>query len=108
MKGWYRENKEAHIARVGKNNARYYARNRQIVDEIKSAPCLDCGRVFPPCAMDFDHISDDKVDDISRMVTSGVSEDTLRLEISKCEVVCACCHRVRTHNRREEAKAIRI
>ena len=30
-------------------------RRRVLILELKSKPCLDCGNVFPPECMDFDH-----------------------------------------------------
>jgi hypothetical protein len=49
--------------------------------------------------MDFDHISDNKSFTIS---DGSVNQSIERLitEIKKCEVVCANCHRIRTHKRR--------
>jgi hypothetical protein len=47
--------------------------------------------------MDFDHVGDDKILDISHMRRHNL--DKLRAEIAKCEVVCACCHRIRTFTR---------
>lgn len=61
---------------------------------IKDKPCLDCGLSFPPCAMDFDHVRDTKVRDISQMSLSPWPK--VIEEISKCDLVCACCHRIRT------------
>jgi hypothetical protein len=51
--------------------------------------------------MDFDHISGEKIGIISAMVNEPhhYSWDALLAEIAKCEIVCANCHRVRTHNR---------
>jgi hypothetical protein len=48
--------------------------------------------------MDFDHVAGEKVDDICGMRMRTVARD--RAEIEKCEVVCANCHRARTHMRR--------
>ena len=70
---------------------------RAIVNAAKDAPCADCGGRFHPVAMDFDHIRGEKRNDIGRMVWRGVSEAVLRAELAKCELVCANCHRVRTH-----------
>jgi hypothetical protein len=47
--------------------------------------------------MDFDHLHS-KFKSISRLVSNGMSS-ALEAEIAKCEVVCANCHRIRTHNR---------
>ena len=68
------------------------------LNELKVKPCIDCGRSFPPEAMDFDHISGDKKYTISTMFSSPWTK--VLEEIDKCELICANCHRVRTHKRR--------
>ena len=50
--------------------------------------------------MDFDHVNGDKLDDIFAMRMRTVSREAIAAEIAKCEVVCANCHRARTHMRR--------
>jgi hypothetical protein len=50
--------------------------------------------------MDFDHVNGEKLDDICGMRMRTVSREAIRTEIEKCEVVCANCHRARTHLRR--------
>lgn len=68
------------------------------VDELKKAPCTDCGGTFHPVCMDFDHLGD-KTHDIAFMVNKRHSMKRIIEEIKKCELVCANCHRLRTHNR---------
>lgn len=34
------------------------------------------------------------------MLMSDVTMDVILAEIAKCEVVCAVCHRIRTHTRK--------
>jgi len=49
--------------------------------------------------MDFDHIPGRgaKIGCLSRMAHSGrFSVAELKREMAKCDVVCACCHRIRT------------
>jgi len=75
------------------------ATNRAFINELKNRPCTDCGKIFHPCAMDFDHIGDDKVANIAKMV--HFSREKLLEEIAKCELVCANCHRVRTFERKQ-------
>jgi hypothetical protein len=70
------------------------------INQFKRHPCADCGGEFPPYLMDFDHVSGDKLDDICGMRMRTVSREAIRAEIEKCEVVCANCHRARTHARR--------
>lgn len=69
---------------------------RAIVEEIKQQPCADCGRRFPSVAMDFDHVRGEKKTEIAVLVNNAYGIETLREELAKCELVCACCHRVRT------------
>ena len=72
---------------------------RAAIDAIKSEPCTDCGRCFPPECMDFDHLDgSSKLSNVSKFVQAGYGRRTLS-EIAKCELVCACCHRVRTKRR---------
>lgn len=79
---------------------REFARsNQEWINSIKDKPCADCGKTFPSCCMDFDHVRGKKFKGIGRMV--GFSEARILEEIAKCDVVCACCHRVRTHPHRE-------
>lgn len=61
--------------------------------------CADCG-VTDFRVLDFDHVSDDKVDNISSMIRAGRSRSMIIDEMNKCEVVCANCHRIRTYERR--------
>jgi hypothetical protein len=69
------------------------------IQNIKKNPCVDCGNLFPPYCMDFDHISDKKFSIADGINKHGFSKEKLLIEIKKCEIVCACCHRIRTHNR---------
>jgi hypothetical protein len=74
---------------------------RQIIREAKDRPCSDCGSEYPTYVMDFDHRDrKEKHFSIGRDALSGlISDAVLRDEISKCDVVCSNCHRVRTHGR---------
>ncbi len=66
--------------------------------EIKTASgCVDCGEKNH-IVLDFDHIRDKKYN-VSRMIHDGFSWKAIMKEIQKCEVVCANCHRIRTHQR---------
>lgn len=65
--------------------------------------CLDCGVLYPPYVLDFDHVRGTKRDDISTLVHKGRSLRVLSSEIAKCDLICANCHRVRTHRRKISA-----
>lgn len=92
----YAKNREANAARIRAHSERYRARNRAIVDEAKSAPCVDCGGEFPPIVMDLHHRDPStKVAAVSNMVHAAVGVAKLEAEIAKCDVLCSNCHRLR-------------
>jgi hypothetical protein len=68
---------------------------RAVVSILKEKPCRDCEKSFPPCCMDFDHVRGQKFKGVGQMVGQH-SLPVILSEISKCDLVCACCHRVRT------------
>lgn len=73
---------------------------KAVIDRLKSeASCADCGLKFPPVAMDFDH-KEHKNKSIANMVSGAYKIDLILEEIQLCEIVCACCHRIRTHSRK--------
>ena len=81
------------MRRARSNNFRIIA-FRTKIGIYKSKPCLDCGELHPPVVMQFDHVRGKKVGCISNM--HGGPWARVLVELSKCEVVCAICHRVRT------------
>lgn len=70
------------------------------MQELKNNPCTDCGGIFHPQAMHWDHLTD-KRKDVATMVHHGYSKAAITKELLKCELVCANCHAVRTVTRRE-------
>jgi hypothetical protein len=85
------------------NHDCYRERNREYVIHQKAERdnrCMDCHRVFPYFVLDFDHREDqEKFNSLSKMVSSKWRLARLDEEIQKCDLVCANCHRVRTHER---------
>lgn len=69
------------------------------IREQKNKPCIDCNVKYPFYVMDFDHCRGEKLFGLSNY--SGKSLEDIKLEIEKCDLVCSNCHRIRTHNRRE-------
>jgi len=83
-----------------KNNKKKRESRKKYIDELKiSKGCFDCGYNKHPEALQFDHLPDQqKFFEISKGVLKPLDE--VLEEIKKCQVVCACCHAIRTHNRR--------
>ena len=71
-------------------------RRRKIIQDAKNHPCADCGIQYPAYVMDLDHVRGQKMFNISQAVAKGVSDERLLRELSKCDVVCSNCHRVRS------------
>jgi hypothetical protein len=78
------------------SNKRANARNREIILAAKAQPCADCGGLFHPVCMDFDH-RDPSTKSFAIGGTMTRSESSVRAELAKCDVVCANCHRLRHH-----------
>lgn len=90
QKQWAKDNAQ----RVRDAAARNRAKKRQIVLDAKAVPCLDCGVSYPSRVMEFDHVRGEKLGNVSVLVAKA-SEQRIRDEIAKCDVVCANCHRLR-------------
>lgn len=103
---YYHRHKHIYLARAKRQNRRARKEVAAAVQQEKvGQPCADCGQVFPPCCMDFDHLPGSvkkaNVADTSNFFTvRGVLA-----EIRKCEIVCSNCHRIRTFARRAQAPA---
>lgn len=108
-KEYQRERHRIRVLEDGESIARQRRRTRKnsqavrrIVAGYKTRTgCVDCGYNAHACALDFDHVSDDKFKAISRIRSLVRIHD----EMQKCEVVCANCHRVRTLNRQRMQNA---
>ncbi len=74
---------------------------REILWKVKDVPCMDCEIKYPPYVMDFDHRDGEiKIAGVGRLASNAGIEKILA-EIKKCDIVCANCHRIRTHKRRK-------
>ena len=74
--------------------------------EYAEIVCMDCGfsdPEFPEC-FDFDHVSGKKKFILSEVARRGLSIAAIVKEISKCDIVCANCHRKRTAKRMLDKK----
>ena len=58
-------------------------------------PCIDCGET-DPIVLEFDHTRGKKVDAVSNIVKRGFALTKIDIEIAKCDVRCANCHRRKT------------
>lgn len=97
---WYAKNKARHLEDVHRNQRRYRREKRALINELKNRPCADCGGIFPPFVMDFDHRDpSSKLMGLSESVGRAWADADILAEAAKCDVVCANCHRIRTFGR---------
>lgn len=90
MKEWEKRNPQ----RRRQFNEEYKARIRRLVCEYKSARgCIQCGESHIAC-LDLHH-RDPKQKEIdpSNMIKRGWGPERVKLELDKCDVICANCHR---------------
>jgi hypothetical protein len=68
------------------------------VNEIKEAsPCMDCNKHYHSWQMDFDHRDpSSKIDSITKMIIDQLPIEEIMQEISKCDLICANCHAMRS------------
>ena len=60
------------------------------------AGCADCGYAEHPFALQFDHTENNKTENVGLMMNHRF--ERIVDEITKCEVVCANCHMIRTYD----------
>ena len=96
-KKYYQDNKEHHKKIVLTRNKKLINENRQkLFDFYKNNSCVDCGN-NNPIVLELDHKDDvEKINTVSYMIHAGFSWKNISNEISKCDVRCANCHRIRT------------
>lgn len=70
------------------------ANRKALYNYLLTHPCVDCSE-NDPVVLEFDHLDPKKkINNISSMM--GNSWHSIKIEIDKCDVVCANCHRRRT------------
>ena len=101
----YKLNTQYYRDKAKISNEAQIAKNKAYMNAKKNVPCTDCGNHYPLYVMDFDHLNS-KEFNISHGLTLG--HERLKREIDKCEVVCSNCHRIRTHERRNNAGVVEL
>ncbi len=85
----YEANKDAYKARAKAFSANERVRVRAFVSEyLIGHPCVDCGKEF----------------NIGEANSRSISLSRVKMEIEKCDVRCANCHRRRTVRQRQNGE----
>jgi hypothetical protein len=100
IKQHYQDNRQYYIDKAKTNRYDQISKNRDFLILLKdNKQCVDCKNFYPHYVLDFDHLRDKKYG-IAQMKGSGLSIERILEEISKCELVCSNCHRIRTWKRK--------
>lgn len=77
------------------------AKKKAALDVLRSGPCTDCKKSYPPYVMEFDHVPERGVKrfNIACGGNYSLKSKIFLDELAKCDLVCANCHRTRTHLR---------
>lgn len=78
--------------------ARRARTQRLMMDYLADKACADCGET-DPVVLQFDHVTGEKVLNVSWAVHNGWAWERILSEIDKCEIVCANDHARRTAER---------
>jgi hypothetical protein len=96
---WFQNHFLEQKEKIFANKAVYKEKSRNYIISYKEERgCYDCRKKWPAHVLDFDHIKGDKKATIGSM-PGRYSLELIIAEIAKCEVICARCHRYRTHAR---------
>lgn len=99
QKVWYKRYYQLGVKekiRLSEQRQKLMQEKRDYIRFKKSVPCMDCEVSYPYYVMDFDHRDPDEKEFTIATNLSRVSLSQLKIEIDKCDIVCANCHRVRT------------
>ena len=82
-----------------KTQTREYVKNYLLKNS-----CVICGQSDIRC-LEFDHINPStKKYNVCKMITNGLSIESIKEEIAKCRVLCANCHAIHTSNQNKDYK----
>lgn len=97
---YYHLNHERQLKLAMLRKHRAYKIKRDFINKVKDRPCQDCGETYPSFVMDFDHTGMEiKLNHVATIVARNWSMEKIKAEVSKCDVVCSNCHRMRTHTK---------
>ena len=69
----------------------------KVLDFLSIRQCVDC-QEKDPIVLEFDHINpSEKFKSVAKMLSGHYSWNSVLVEIQKCEIRCANCHRRKTY-----------
>lgn len=72
-------------------------RRRWVHAQKRETGCTRCGEWNPAC-LDYHHDGEEKGASVAKLIADGQSKARIRIEIDRCRVLCANCHRTEHHD----------
>jgi hypothetical protein len=91
------KNEKGQIKNENAKNNRLIKR-QYIIDKLKESKCMDCGN-SDWRVLEFDH-RDRETKSFNISDSTSHSIEKIQIEMSKCDIVCANCHTIRTITQR--------
>jgi 5-methylcytosine-specific restriction endonuclease McrA len=70
---------------------------KRVCVDMLGGKCINCGFNSHLAALEFDHIDPKKKYKSVSDLLLGSSWETIQQEVKKCVLLCANCHRIKTH-----------
>jgi hypothetical protein len=86
------------------DKARRKRRQDKMLTYLQGKSCVDCG-LIDSRVLEFDHVRGKKVANVSYLFHRKTVELAM-IEIAKCDIVCANCHRIRTYTRQDSYRML--
>jgi hypothetical protein len=103
---YFRLTRVRQLPKIKARQARIRAEVREkLLVYLIDHPCVDCGNTDPR-VLEFDHVRGKKVMSISDLIRYGRSWEVIFVEIKKCQVRCANCHKIRTYRKTWRGKVL--
>lgn len=91
----YYKNRDYYLAKSQRNNLKIRNEVKKYIWKyLNTHSCIDCGEK-DIVVLEFDH-KQGKFREIGKMVSGRYSLEKVKLEVKKCEIRCANCHRRKT------------
>jgi hypothetical protein len=98
FRAYFQERGDRHRVQVAKSrDARREPLRRLLLEHFATHPCVDCGE-DDARVLEFDHVGR-KRSSIGVLLNRGARPSEVEVEMGRCVVVCANCHRRRTAKR---------
>ena len=92
---WFKDNKQKHILNVKQNKKSNSGIIKELDKAFRSLGCSVCGEKDTAC-LDYHHLKDKKYT-VSELKSGSYGANIFIVEVTKCVVLCANCHRKLHH-----------